>query len=65
MSYPHTPRSTNGAYCDGTLHFGDKKLPVKIKIDTADRSGPFIELTHQTRAWPEDDLDARRQRSRN
>jgi hypothetical protein len=33
----------------GTLHFGEERFAVEVKVDTTDPSDPFIELTHQTR----------------
>jgi hypothetical protein len=33
----------------GTLHFGEERFAVEVKVDTTDPSDPFIEFTHQTR----------------
>jgi hypothetical protein len=38
-----------GLYATGTLHFGEERFAVEVKVDTTDPSDPFIELTHQTR----------------
>jgi hypothetical protein len=38
-----------GLCATGTLHFGEERLAVEVKVDTIDPSDPFIELTHQTR----------------
>jgi hypothetical protein len=38
-----------GLCATGTLHFGEERFAVEVKVDTTDPSDPFIELTHQTR----------------
>jgi hypothetical protein len=38
-----------GQRAAGTLHFGEERFAVEVKVDTTDPSDPFIELTHQTR----------------
>ena len=38
-----------GLCATGTLHFGEERFAVEVKVDTIDPSDPFIELTHQTR----------------
>jgi hypothetical protein len=35
-----------GQCATGTLHFGQERFAVEVKVDTAEPSDPFIELTH-------------------
>jgi hypothetical protein len=44
-----------GQRATATFHFGEEKFSVEVKIDSTHPSGPFIELTHQTRDWREGD----------
>ncbi len=38
-----------GQLAGGRVRFGEERFAVDIKVDTSDRSDPFIELTDQTR----------------
>jgi len=38
-----------GQLAGGRVHFGEERFAIDIKVDTSDRSDPFIELTDQTR----------------
>jgi hypothetical protein len=40
-----------GRRAGAKVSFGDSEFPVEIVIDTANPSGPFLELAHQTRDW--------------
>ena len=40
---------------EAILHFSDDKFPILFRIDTADPSGPYVELEHETRDYREGD----------
>jgi hypothetical protein len=48
-----------GQHARGTITFGKGEFPVEIAINTADPSGPYIELSHKTRDWREGDRSVR------
>jgi hypothetical protein len=41
------------------FHFGEERFAVEIKLDTANLSDPFVELTHRTRDEREGDRTVR------
>ncbi len=48
-----------GQLAGGRVYFGEERFAVDIKVDTSDRSDPFIDLTDQTR----DDREVNRARA--